>query len=660
MIKNIIKQMTFEEKAMMLSYYYRFDTAEVERLGVPKITMGDGPNGVRPYKPDPEQLLAGGCTAYPTASALSSTWNKELAYKTGASVARDCIANKVDVIFGPGVNLKRTPLCGRNFEYFSEDPVLSGEIGAGWIKGSEDRGIGTCVKHFALNNQETTKTRLTVEVDERTLRELYLRSFEIAVKKGNPASIMAAYNRVLGSYCTENKKLIDILRDEWGYKGAIISDYAAVKNVAESFAAGLNLQMPKNPNMEADLRKGIEEGILTEERIDEVLEELLTFIFAMHNAQKSNEEYDRQKQHRDAYDIASEAITLLKNEKNILPISKEKYKRIIIFGGWAEDPFIMGGGSSEVPAAKEMITNPLEEIKKLAGDDIEVIYSKAYSEPAKRGIRNTIYPIHKMLRECTKEDIVLYFISTDVAEAEGLDRYSVHFNYYIDDIISHTPVAAENIVVIMQTGSSYIPYLWDKRVNVIIQMWYAGEAGGEAMADILFGKVNPSGKLSETFPIKFRENFEHISLESSIDYKEGMEIGYRYYDKHPEEIWYPFGHGISYTEFEYSNSTINVDNENIEISVDIKNIGEVTGKEAVQIYFGKKDSIFKRPIKELKAFTKIEVLPGETKKASVVIPFSDLAIYDTSRSMWRVEEGEYQVYIAASSQDIRLTGSVRI
>lgn len=659
MIKEIISKMTFEEKAEMLTYYDLLDTVENEELGVPKVVMADGPHGVRPLGGTPEHIK-GGSTAFPTASALSATWNRDLAYKTGAGIARDCLAQGVDVILGPGVNIKRSPLCGRNFEYFSEDPVLAGELGAEYIKGCEEQGVGTCLKHYALNNQETKRTIISVETDERTLREIYLKPFEISVKKGKPASIMTAYNRAFGTKCTQNQMLSDVLRKDWDYDGAIISDWTAVTDAVAAFKSGLNLQMPTNKNISEQLKHGIEDGRITEAEIDNRLEKFLEFVFALKNAPKCQDEFDRDRQHNDAYEVAAEAITLLKNENDVLPIKKDKYKKIFVLGGWADKPQIMGGGSSIVFTKDEMIDSPLEEIKKLAGDDFEVIYDPAYEEVDHANLGATTISARKYLAECTDDDIVLCFISTINAETEGLDRYSLHFENYIDEILRFYAAKCKNMAVIMQTGTAYVPYRWDADAGAIVQMWLSGEAGGKAIADVLFGKVNPSGKLAETFPRRLRTDMEHIGLGDTIVYSEKHNVGYRYYDNHTDEIWYPFGHGLSYTKFEYDNLSANVNGDNLEVSFEITNTGTVSGKETAQIYTGKEKSFYERPKKELKGFTKIEVKAGETQKVSVAIPLSDIAIYDVANSKWTVEPGAYKIYVGASSQDIRLTENITV
>jgi len=659
MIKNIISKMTFEEKAKMLTYVKWLETAENGELGIPKLVMADGPHGIRPLAGTPEHIK-GGSTAFPTASALSATWNRDLAYKTGAGIARDCLEQGVDVNLGPGINIKRTSLCGRNFEYFSEDPYLAGEMGAGYIRGCEEQGVGACLKHYALNNQEIQRTTINVEVDERTLREIYLKPFEISVKKGNPSSIMAAYNKAFGTKCAQNKKLFDILRNEWNYDGVIISDWEAVTDSVASFVAGLNLEMPSNKSLPELLKKGIDNGEITEEQIDERLERFLKFVFKIKNAPKCTDEFNRDRQHTDAYEVASEAVTLLKNENETLPITKNKYKKIFVLGPWAEKPQIMGGGSSIVFTKDEMIDSPLEEIKKLAGDEFEVIYSPCYGEVDRANLVATTVRARRCFEECTDDDIVLCFVSSVNAESEGLDRYSLHFENYIDMILYNCSLKCKNLVVIMQTGTAYTPYRWDENTPAIIQMWLSGEAGGKAIADILFGKVNPSGKLAETFPKNLRCDMEHVSLNDTIVYTEKHNIGYRYYDNHTDEIWYPFGHGLSYTEFEYKKLLANVNSDNIEISFEITNIGTVDGKETAQIYIGKDESSFERPKKELKDFAKTMIKSGETQKLYFKIPLSDIAVYDDKSVGWTVEPGKYQIYIGSSSQDIRLKDTVNV
>ena len=339
----------------------------------------------------------------------------------------------------------------------------------------------------------------------------------------------------------------------------------------------------------------------------------------------------------------------------------EKYKKIFVLGGWAEKPQIMGGGSSIVHTKDEMIDSPLEEIKKLAGDEFEVVYNQCYCDVVKENLGATTLTARAAIADCTDDDIILCFISSVTAETEGLDRYSLHFENYIDNIIRRFTSISKNIVVIMQTGSAYVPYVWDRKVDGIVQMWLAGESAGKAIADVLFGKVNPSGKLAETFPNRLRTDFENISASmKNVNYKEGFEVGYRYYDNHTDEIWYPFGHGLSYTSFEYNNLSAKLDGENINISLDITNTGDVDGKEIVQIYFGRENSFYDRPVKELKGFEKVLVSAGKTEKVSVTIPVSDLAVYNVADSEWVVENGEYKIYVGASSQDIRLTADIEL
>ncbi len=661
--KEKIKLMTFSEKAMLLTGKNMLTTAELERLNVPSIEMADGPHGVRTASGKPCSV-EGGCVCFPTASAASATWNRELLFKMGVGLARDCIKEEVDVILGPGINIKRHPLCGRNFEYFSEDPVVSGELGAAYIKGVQSQGIGTSLKHFAANNQETDRGTGSSEVDERTLREIYLRGFEIAVKKAKPTSVMNAYNKLNAIFCSENKWLLkDILRDEWGFEGVVISDWGSVHNINLALKNGMNLQMPTNKNIESQLKFGIENGIITEEEIDEVLLALLDFLDATKNAVRDNTPYNRDEQHKLAKEIADETITLLKNDDGVLPIKPEKYKTIGIFGGFAKNPMYMGGGSSQVHTKNENIEKPYDFIAKYIEGKAELKYFELYdgkTVPNRDEIRgkSTEYA-----REC---DLAIIFIAGMFHhETEGLDKTSMEFQNYMNTCAENIAKNCKNTVVVMQSGSAMAPGRWKDNVNAILNMWVCGEAGGSAVADVLFGKVNPSGKLSETFAYNLNPLIEFPGDGLKVTYPEQWQVGYRYFDNHPEQVWYPFGHGLSYTTFEYSDlklSTNKVKGQKFELtaSVKVKNTGDVAGKEIVQLYIADTESIISKPKKELKDFAKIHLEPGEEKKITFNLDNRSFAYYSLNFKDWFVEAGDYKVIMAASSTDIRLEETVRV
>jgi beta-glucosidase len=667
-IDEWIQEMTLDEKCRLLTGGGALKTTSIERLGIPKLEMSDGPHGVRRLLKHPileyvqECNIVGGDVCFPTASAMGSTWNKELVYVTGQAIARDCIEEGIDMLLAPGVNMKRTPFCGRNFEYFSEDPVLSGELGAAFIQGVQSLGVGTSLKHFAANNQEIWRSSISVEVDEKTLREFYLKPFEIAVKKGNPVSVMCAYNKLGGIWCSENKWLLqDLLQKEWGFDGLIVSDWHAVHNPSKALAAGMDLQMPRNLEIVGQLKDGLKQELITEADINRACSAILKLVTGLKEQIRADETYDRKKQHEVAYQCALESITLLKNEQSILPIRSENYKSIAVFGEFAKDPVIMGGGSSKVTIEEDSIDRPLDYIMEHAADRVKVIYEPIYSATIHGASRA------RRIQELAEEtDLAIVFAANEPElETEGVDRRRLTFSDYINDTIDEICTHYTNVIIVMQTGACIIPCRWAEKAKGILQMWYSGEAGGRAIADILFGTANPSGKLSETFVSKIREGIDYPGNGRFVWYHEGSFHGYRYYDNHSEEVWYPFGHGLSYTEFDYSDLKITPEasiNEKQEVTVTftLKNIGNRRGKEIVQLYIGQEEPIAMRPEKELKAFDKIELEAGEQKEFTFRLAPEDFSYYNTYLKEWHAESGYYTIKIGASSSDIRLAGEYKL
>lgn len=638
-LKKLVERMTFEEKCLMLTGT-GLKTREIERLGIPAVRMSDGPHGVREYNSG----IDGGPVCYPTAAALGATWNRALVRKVGNAIADDCSEIGVEMILGPGINMKRTPRCGRNFEYFSEDPYLSGELGAEYINGVQERGIGTSLKHYAVNNQEIDRHIVSVEIDERTLREYYLKPFEIVCKKSNPTSVMCAYNKLNGVWCSENKYLLNtILREEFGYDGMIVSDWGAVHNSSRVAAATLNLQMPEIKNIIERLKNGLEAGYVTMEEIDAAVIKMLEFVKKVKEMHIDNGEYDREKQHRVAYEAAAEAITMLKNDDNLLPITRNKYKRVDVrgLGLFGDTPKIQGGGSSLVPADKKSIDIPIDYIKKYAEEEgIELIY-----EP-------TVEPQDDL-------DMRVIFIGDGrdhgfEQEGENIDRHFIDFCSYVNKEVNDACDKCDNVLVIIQTGSASIPFRWNKRAKGIIQQWYTGEAGGKAIADIIFGKVNPSGKLSESFVLKERDDIDYPGDGDKVWYKEGQMVGYRYYDENPDGLWYPFGHGVSYTTYEYSDLNVEINDGKVYASLKVKNTGDVDGKEVVQLYVHDVRSTVIKPYKKLCAFEKVFLKAGEEKQINFEIEWDAFKYYNVSLHEWIVEKGEYEILAGASAGDIRL------
>ncbi len=643
-ISKIISQMTLEEKAIMLTGAANMSTAEITRLGIAQLHMADGPHGIRADRKE-------NCTAFPCLAMAGATWNKDLIYEMGVALAKECIEHNINTILGPGINIKRTPLCGRNFEYVSEDPVLSGEIAAAYINGVQSMGVSTCLKHFALNNQEKNRMTISSEADIRVMREIYLRGFEIAIKKSNPYSVMCAYNKVNSVYCSENKYLLnDILREEWGYDGCVISDWCAVHDICKSVSAGLDLQMPKNPNIVNQITIGTEHGRVSVEAIDKAIERLLKFI-AKNNRVKA-EKYNRDMQHEIARKVAGEGIVLLKNEHNVLPITPKKNKKIAIIGEFAENPLISGQGSAMVYPAEEYISVPIDALKKRLNQEVEIKYLPVFS--SRSFPENAIWgDIEKWTNFVAGCDAVIVFTGDMLSEdTEQFDRRTIEFNPNYSFVIENVAKVNRNVIVVIQSGSAMILDDWKDKVAGIVQMWLAGEAAGDAIADVLTGAINPSGKLSETFPSLLRKDLQYPGDGLKVCYTEGLDVGYRYYDKHPEEICYPFGFGMSYTKFDFSDFSVTQNEETVDIDLCIKNIGEYEGSEVLQLYIGKKESCVSRSIKELKAFKKVNLMSGENKNITLSVAIRDLSYFNVCLNKWVVEPGVYTLMLGTSSRDI--------
>lgn len=661
-VEKWLKELTLEEKCLLLTGGGDLRTASVERLGIPYLEMSDGPHGVRRLLGHPtypqEVNIEGGDTCFPTASAIGSSWNREMGEIMGRAIARDCRQEGIDILLAPATNMKRTPLCGRNFEYYSEDPVLAGEMSAAFINGVQSEGVGTSLKHYACNNQELNRGTVSVEVDERTLREYYLEAFRIAIEKSNPDSVMCAYNKLGGIWCSENKWLLtDVLKNEWGYDGLVVSDWGAVHDISKAIAAGLDLEMPQNTNIVESIKEGIEKGIVTEEQINQSCRKILTYLLRMTEKRKK-EPYDRAEQHRLAYQAAAESITLLRNEGSILPLKPENFGKkgkLVVFGRGAEEPVFMGGGSSAVTVEDRTVEKPIDWIRKYCEGKCEVVYERYGPEMTDRDrLMRT-----RQVRD--ESDTAVVFVSSELYhETEAEDRRSIAIPEYINEYLESIRWCFENVVVVLQTGCCTVSGAdWPQGVKGVIQMWLSGESGGKAIADILFGKVNPSGKLSETFMREIRKDMLHRTWDRSMRYSEGLDIGYRYYDKHPEEVWFPFGHGLSYTTFEYGNLRVSPESSNspdtkVEVSFTVKNTGDIAGKEVVQLYVAPVDSTVYRPVKELKAFDKIYLEAGEEKTVNFTLDRHAFAYFNPYLHDWHVEGGDYEILVAASSTDIRL------
>ena len=650
-IDKILSELTLEEKISLLTGAGAMATAEIGRLGLRAKSFADGPHGVRT---DREK----NCTAFPNLCLVGSTWDIELVNKMGQALAKDCIEQGVDMLLGPGINIKRNILCGRNFEYIAEDPVLAGEIAAAYINGLQSLGVAASLKHFAVNNQEKYRLTASVDVDIRTLMEIYLKAFEIAIKKSSPASVMCAYNKLHSIWCSENKFLLtEVLRDLWGYDGFVVSDWGAVHNSVKALKAGLDLQMPRNENFEQDIMKSVEMGEVTEKEVDIAAKRMIEFLLARTEKKIT---YDRKKQHEAARKIAAAGMVLLENRENVLPVTKEKYKRIAVVGEFAKSPLISGQGSAEVNVVDEYIDSPYEELKKILGNNVDLKYKEMYQKRA--FATEMLWPKRQEFMEFIEDtDLVLMFVgSMESEDTEQFDRRSAELNPNYELFINYAVESGKTVVVVIQSGSAMILGDWRNKVHSIVQMWLGGESAGGAIADVLCGVVNPSGKLSETYPSCLRSDLEYPGNEYTIKYREELFVGYRYYDLHPEEIAYPFGHGLSYTEFEYSDMKVLRKDNNLEVSFKIKNEGATDGAEVVQLYVGDPVSTVIRPIKELKAFKKVFVKTGENIRVTLNIDIKDIGYYNVLLKDWVTEPGKYIFYIGSSSQDIRLEKEIII
>ena len=664
-ITQLISQLTIEEKVALCSGRDDWSTMPIERLDIPWIWLSDGPHGLRraPATNKPgygDQLPA---TCFPTASALAATWDVDLIYKVGQTLGEEAQAQGVSVLLGPGVNIKRSVLGGRNFEYFSEDPILSGEMGAAYINGVQSQGVGTSLKHFTANNVETMRMYNNSNVDTRTLHEIYLTPFEIAVKKAQPWTVMACYNRVQGEYGTQSPYLLtDVLKKDWGFEGIVISDWFAVIDRVEAMKAGMHIEMPKvSPINNAIAVEAIKNGELDIAVVDELVKEILTIVFKATSLQKEGVELNVEKDHAFARKVASEAATLLKNDNDILPITKEKYKKIAVIGEFAANPRYQGNGSSQVKPTK--LDKILDIIKKEYGEGIEISYAQGY----KLSDDNDISLIEEAKKVATEADVALVFSGLPLQyESEGIDRTHINMPASHNKLISEIATAQKNTVVVLTNGSA-VTMPWINNVTGILETWLGGQAGAGGIADVLFGKVNPSGKLAETFPMRLEDTpayFNFPGEQGDVLYGERIFVGYRYYDGRKIEPLFPFGYGLSYTTFEYSDLKLSskntTDKEGLTVSVTVKNTGAVKGKEIVQIYVSDEESSLQRPEKELKKFVKIELEPGEEKVVSFKLESRDFSYYDAKRNRWIAESGEYVISAAASSRDIRLSETINL
>lgn len=679
-IQKIISEMTLEEKASLCSGEDFWHTKQVKRLGIPVVMMTDGPHGLRkvisrPDEPNVHDSVPATC--FPTASALACSWDAGLIYSVGAALGEECLSEQISILLGPGCNIKRSPLCGRNFEYFSEDPYFISQVAGAFIQGVQSKGVGATIKHFAGNNQETLRFIINAVIDERTLREIYLAGFEGAIKTAKPWLVMCAYNSLNGEYCSENNTLLnDILKKEWGFEGFVVSDWGAVYNRVKGLAAGLDLEMPGS-NGERDKRivQAVQCGKLSETVLDDTVERILNVVFKAFDNLKPGAIYDKQAHHSLAKAAALESIVLLKNEAEILPLKKAG--TIAVIGAFAKQPRFQGGGSSHVNAA--MLDNPYDEISKMAENSgFNIRYADGYvldNTDIKFGMQQLAslsdIPDEALISEAidaaSGADTAIIFAGLpDTFEFEGVDRKHLRIPEGHRKLIEAVTSVQKNTIVVLSNGAP-IEMPWLNCVKGVIEGYLGGQAFGGAIVDILFGDANPCGKLAETFPMRLADNPSYLNFPGEtkkVEYREGLFVGYRWYDAREISPLFPFGYGLSYTSFEYSDLKLDKkaikEGEPLNVTVSVKNTGRRPGKEIVQLYIRDVKSSVIRPVKELKGFKKLEIQPGEQKQAEFTLDKRSFAYYDTDRREWAVESGEFEILIGKSSADIVLKDTVQL
>jgi beta-glucosidase len=663
-IQSIVASMTLEEKAALSIGASAWTTTLIERLGVPEMTVSDGPHGVRRVA-DAQQMTTQSlpATCFPTASCTACSWDRDLIARMGAAIAEEAIALNVDVVLGPGVNMKRSPLCGRNFEYFSEDPFLAGEMAASFIQGVQSKGVGTSLKHYAVNNQEYQRFTISAELDERTLREIYLPAFEKAVKQGKPWTVMCSYNKINGTFGSEHRQLLtEILKDEWGFEGLVVSDWGAVRDRVKALRGGLDWEMPgPQPRRAQQVVDAVRSGELDEAILDESCRRILGIV---HKAQQTPKgaaagaSFDVDGHHELAGQIASEGMVLLKNT-GILPLAD--HKKIAVIGRAAKAPHFQGGGSSHINPTR--VDAPLEALQAFAGD-AQLSYAEGY--PADDTFRAEL--IDEAVSVAKDADVALLYVALPTyIESEGYDRTNLDLTPQQVALIQAVARAQRQTVVIINSGSPVAMSEWIAAVPAVLQGWMMGQAGAGAIAGILFGSVNPSAKLAETFPRELSDTPAHLNWPGEagqVRYGEGLFIGYRWYDARQLPVLFPFGYGLSYTTFTYSNPAVSAetfrDTDGLTVTVDVTNTGARAGKEIVQVYLRDRVAGLQRPEKELKGFAKVALEPGETKTVSINLDFRAFAFWHPEYGRWITEDGEFDILIGASSADIRHTLTVTL
>jgi beta-glucosidase len=668
---SLLSELTLEEKASLCLGSDFWHAAGAPRLGIPALRVSDGPHGLRRQPDEGSQVGIGGslpATCFPTASALGSSFDPDLARRVGQAIGREAHSQGIAIVLGPGINIKRSPLCGRNFEYLSEDPVLSGVLGGALVEGLQSQGIGASLKHFAVNNQETDRMRVSADIDERSMREIYFAGFERAIAEAKPWTVMCSYNKVNGVYASENHWLLtEVLRQEWGFDGIVVSDWGAVHNRVASLLAGLDLEMPPHLGVsDAALVAAVRRGELDEGALDISVVRLLALRDRVVAANPSPAPaVDLDAHHELARAAARECAVLLKNDRDVLPLRLTATSKVAVIGQFAQEPRFQGGGSSKVNPTRVDVA--LDQLRAAMPEGAQVTFAAGY------GIGTTSddeqLAAEAVALAAAAQSVVVFLGLPEAEESEGFDRSHIHLPANQVELLPALAAANPDIVVVLVNGSVVQVSDWEQHAAAILECWLAGQAGGGAIADLLTGAANPSGRMAETLPLRLEDNSSYLNFpgeDAHVRYGEGIFVGYRAYDKLGQPVSYPFGHGLSYTEFSYSDLRVEQTGSHaagdlaIGVSFTVANSGRRQGKEVPQLYVSDLSSTVARPVRELKSFAKIDLAPGQSTTVTFSLRARDLSFWSLPLKDWALEAGQFELSVGASSRDLRLTQVVDV
>ncbi len=666
-IPALLRELTLEEKASLLDGSDFWHTEPVERLGIPAIMVTDGPHGLRKQATEADHLGLNAsvpATCFPPAAGIASSWDVELLGRVGQALGDESRAQEVSVLLGPGVNMKRSPLCGRNFEYLSEDPYLAGELAAALVTGVQSRGVGTSLKHFAANNQETDRMTVSAEVDERTLREIYLPAFERVVRQSQPWTVMCSYNRVNGVYASENRWLLtDVLRGDWGFEGLVMSDWGAVNERDRGVHAGLDLEMPSSSSSgRRVILDAVQDGRLSEADVDQAVTRVLALVDRAQPALAPGQAFDADAHHELAREAATDSAVLLKND-GVLPLDPASGGTIAVVGEFARTPRFQGAGSSQVNPTR--VDDALSALRTAVGGRREITFAPGFV--IESGSADAALLAGAVDAASSAEVVVLFLGLPPSSESEGYDRAHMDLPAHQVELLHALAAVNPNVVVVLSNGAVVSVEPWQAEARAVLEGWLLGQAGGSATADLLLGVANPSGRLAESVPVRFEDNPTVGAFpgeQGKVRYGEGLLIGYRWYDAHDLEVAYPFGHGLSYTTFAYGDLDVTVRADGadpvVDVALTVTNTGDRAGKETVQVYVTDPDATVYRPDQELRAFTKVALDAGESARVTLTLDQRAFAFWHTAVGRWVVEGGDFGIRVGASSRDVRLDATVRL